>query len=199
MRRQEENRIIWRKHWMVLVVESLIPLSLFALTLVLALGPLALPRDLLSGIGLAMETVATVIGLLALAWFAWIYADWRNDTYEVDDIYVVDTEKKPLFFAEKRRTARLGQIENIEFDIPGPLHYMLNFGNVKLQTAAEEGDFTFDWVPEPRDVAEELRRRIQQYHRREEDDRARQRAEELPDWFEAYNRLEADTDWPART
>ncbi len=123
---------------------------------------------------------------------AWIVADWRNDTYEVDATQISDVEKKPLFFSEQRRTALLGEIENIEVSIPSPLHYLLNFGNVRLQTAASQGEFTFDWVPNPRGVSEEIRRRIEVYRYQQENKRARQRAQELPDWFEMYNRLGGD-------
>jgi hypothetical protein len=119
-------------------------------------------------------------------------ADWRNDTYEIDSKQISDVEKKPLFFSEKRRTALLGEIENIEVNIPSPLHYLLNFGNVRLFTAANQGEFTFDWVPDPRGVSEEIRRRIQLYREQQESNRARQRAQEFPDWFEMYNRLGGD-------
>src|SRR5690606_41869247 len=96
---------------------------------------------------------------------------------------------------ERRRTALLGWIENIEVSIPSPLHFLLNFGTVRLQTAATQGEFDFTWVPDPRGVAEEVRRRIEQYRYQQETNRARQRAQELPDWFEVYNRLDSDREW----
>ncbi len=80
-------------------------------------------------------------------------------------------------------------LKTLRIDIPTPLHYLLNFGNVRLQTAATQGDFTFDWVPDPRGVADEVQRRIEEYRYRMEMARAQQRAQELPDWFEMYNRL----------
>jgi membrane protein YdbS with pleckstrin-like domain len=110
----------------------------------------------------------------------------------VSDLEVADVRKTPLFFSEQRRTAPLGEIENIEVVVPSPLHYLLNFGNVRLQTAAAEGEFSFDWVPYPRDVADELRRRMEAYRQGQENERMRRRNEELPDWFEMYNRLSAD-------
>jgi hypothetical protein len=44
-------------------------------------------------------------------------------------------------------------------------------------------------VPDPRGVAVEIQRRIEDFRYRAEMARARQRAQELPDWFEMYNRL----------
>lgn len=192
-----DDRIIWRKHWFILIGALFGPVSILLTILLLLIGQQWLPAALAPYI-LPFDIVLVLIGLVAMAWLAWNVTDWRNDTYEVDNRQVVDVEKKPLFFSEQRRTALLGEIENIEVSIPSPIHYLFNFGNVRLQTAAAQGEFTFDWVPDPRGVAEEIRRRIEQYRYQQETNRARQRAQELPDWFEMYNRLEADSAqlWP---
>ena len=115
-----------------------------------------------------LDFVWLIIGVGAIGWMAWNIADWRNDTYEVDRKQLADVEKKPLFFSEKRRTALLGEIENIDVSIPSPLHVLFNFGHVYLQTAAEQGYFTFDAVPDPRGVSEEMRRRIEAYRQQQE-------------------------------
>ncbi len=187
--RVDTNYLIWRKHWLILLTHILTPVSILLGIGVLIFGQFLTWVDTLHTAFLALDLLLALIGLADLAWLAWLIADWRNDTYEINLESVADIEKKPLFFSEKRRTARLGDIENIEIDIPSPLHYLLNFGNVRLQTAATQGDFTFDWVPDPRGVAEEIQRRIEDYRYRAEMTRARQRAQELPDWFEMYNRL----------
>ncbi|MCB0083793.1 MAG: hypothetical protein KDE47_22795, partial [Caldilineaceae bacterium] len=95
------------------------------------------------------------------------------------------------FITEAKRSARLGQIENIDLEIPGPINYLFNFGNVKLQTAAAQGEFTFDWVPDPRGVAEEVRRRMDNVRRKEAAELAKARERELSTWFEMYNRLDS--------
>jgi uncharacterized membrane protein YdbT with pleckstrin-like domain len=191
LQRQEADRIIWRKHWMILLGKAITPLSLFIGVLLLVLGQQLLPpaiRDFTA----TFDLLWVLLGLFALVWLSWYIADWRNDTYEIDAKQIADVEKKPLFFSEQRRTALLGEIENIEVSIPSPIHFFFNFGNVRMQTAAAEGDFTFDWVPNPRGVAEEVRRRIEIFRQQQEMNRARQRAQELPDWFEMYNRLNPD-------
>jgi hypothetical protein len=73
--------------------------------------------------------------------------------------------------------------------VPSTFHYILNIGNVRLETAAVQGGFTFDTVFDPGGVATEVRRRIETARRRDEEQRAQQRARELTDWFEMYNRL----------
>ncbi len=187
----DADLIVWHKHWFILLAKIIAPATGLLITLLLMLGEHLLPLPLRPYVA-PLDILFGLIGLGMLAWLAWNVADWRNDTYEVDNRQIADVEKKPLFFSEQRRTALLGEIENIEVNIPSPLHYFLNFGNVHLQTAATQGDFTFDWVPNPRAVSEEIRRRIEIYRQLQEANRTRQRAQELPDWFEMYSRLGRD-------
>jgi uncharacterized membrane protein YdbT with pleckstrin-like domain len=140
----------------------------------------------------AVVALQLILGLLLFAdllWIAWIVADWRNDTYEVTTNSIMDVEKKPLFFDEKRRMARLDEIENIEVNVPSFLHYLFDFGSVRLQTASSDGNFTFDLVPHPHAVAAEVQRRIEEYQTRERMIAAQRRAQELPDWFDLYDLL----------
>lgn len=188
---QKGSHLIWRKHWLILLTQLLAPAGIFVMILAVFLfGQLWAWMLPVRQAIIALDLILAFLGLLCAIWVAWIIADWRNDTYEVNTESLVDVEKKPLFFSEQRRTARLSDIENIEVSIPSPLHYILDFGNVRLQTAARQGNFTFDGVPEPREVAAEIQRRISEFRRQQELDRARMRAQELPDWFELYDRLD---------
>jgi CRP-like cAMP-binding protein/uncharacterized membrane protein YdbT with pleckstrin-like domain len=189
-RQRNINHIVWRKHWFVLATQIMVPLLLFVGILLLFFGQIFAWIGALHSAFLALDLLLALLGLADVAWIAWIVADWRNDTYEVNTEILIDVEKKPLFFSESRRQARLGDIENIEVSVPTPLHYILDFGDVRLQTAAQQGTFTFDLVPDPRGVAAEIQRRIGEFRRRQELDRARLRAQELPDWFELYDRLD---------
>jgi CRP-like cAMP-binding protein len=186
-----DERIIWRKHWVILLGRILPPIATLITVLTILVGEQLLPAALREFV-LPVNILMALFGLWAMGWLAWVVQDWRNDTYEIDAKQIADVEKKPLFFSEQRRTALLGEIENIEVSIPSPLHYLLNFGNVRLSTAATQGEFSFDWVPDPRGVSEEIRRRIEVYRYQQENNRARQRAQELPDWFEMYNRIGGD-------
>jgi hypothetical protein len=186
-----DDRIIWRKHWAILLGRAFAPLITMLVVIALITGENFLPESLQVFI-MPVNIFLVLLGLYGAGWLAWVVADWRNDTYEVDGKQIADVEKKPLFFSEQRRTALLGEIEHIEVSVPSPLHYLLNFGDVRLYTAATQGEFSFDHVPDPRGVSEEIRRRIEVYRYQQENNRARQRAQELPDWFEMYNRLGGD-------
>jgi hypothetical protein len=89
-------------------------------------------------------------------------------------------------------SARLGNIQNVTMSVPSPLHWLFNYGNVTCQTAAEAGEFVFNAVPDPRAVAQEILKRMDDYRRQEERDAAIKRSQELPDWFEMYNRIEPE-------
>lgn len=186
-----DARVIWRKHWIILLGKLTPALTTLFTILVLIVGEQLLPASLRPFID-PLNILFAAIGLFSTVWIAWIVADWRNDTYEIDEKQIADVQKRPLFFSEQRRTALLGEIENIEVHIPSPIHYLLNFGNVRLSTAATQGQFFFDWVPDPRGVSEEIRHRIEVYRYQQENNRARQRAQELPDWFEMYDHIKSE-------
>ncbi len=194
LQRTEHDRIIWRKHWIVLLSQVFVPMAILGI-IVLAILAQFMPFNFPDRVRNAMQTLDVLLaffGLADIGWLAWLITDWRNDTFEVNKKEIVDVTKSPLFLSETRRTARLTDITNVEVDIPTPLHYWLDFGHVHLETAGSEGDLTFDGVPGPREVAGEINRRIEDYRRQEQLDQAHQRAQELPDWFEMYNRLDPD-------
>lgn len=189
----QQERVVWRKHWLILLQRLFWPLAWLAGLSVLLFGEfLLLPPFVATLVTGPALVVVALLALVDLGVIAWRFADWRNDTYEVTRDEVADVERKPLFFDEQRRTARLINIVNIRTEIPSPLHYLLNVGNVRLETAALQGEFTFDWVGNPNGVAAEIRRRIEAARQREERERTGQRARELSDWFELYDRLQVE-------
>jgi hypothetical protein len=188
--RYQQDRIVWRKHWIVLVIELFWPVVLLIAALSFLLVQLFSQLLWLNPAAVApLNFLLVFTSMVLLCVIAWRYVDWHNDTYEVTRNEVADVEKLPLFFDEKRRTARLLDIDNTRYEVPSTFHYLLNIGNVRLETAAVQGGFTFDTVFDPSGVVTEVRRRIEDARHREEQQRAEQRARELTDWFEIYNRL----------
>ena len=101
-------------------------------------------------------------------------------------------KSSPLACAKRTSGALLERIQNVSSEIPSTIHWLFNYGNVRCQTAAEDGDFTFDGVHAPRDVADIIQMRMEHYRRREEQLEAKRRAAEFPDWFEIYHKMETD-------
>lgn len=196
LRRQQGDRIIWRKHWLVLIPRLWFPLVVFGgLLFLAALPPLGeaygAPQESFPLLN-ALTLIGVVLTLFALVRVIWVVADWRNDTYEVSNVEIAHVDRVPLGLSEERMSAGLGRIQNVWMSVPSPLHWLFNYGNVTCQTAAETGAFIFYAVPDPRAVAQEILKRMDDYRRQEERDAARKRSQELPDWFEMYNRIEPE-------
>ena len=192
--RETTDRIVWHKHWWVLFVQVVLPGTLFLFEILFLAGgfsSVSLLQQLQSSLN--AQTLLLVGGLVTLAtlgWILWAVSDWWNDTYTVTEDRIIDVEKLPLFLSEQRREAQLSDIQDIRLEMNSPLKMMLNFGNIIVQTAAGEGAFTFDHVPNPRNVKEEITRRMIAWRREDERRMAQDRSRDLPDWFEMYNRLE---------
>jgi hypothetical protein len=195
MRWKSGDKIIWRRHWMVLLPKVWWAVLILLFWLVMLFIPQVLPAySELSGFWLffvvSVRVVSFIGVVVAFIRVGWVISNWRNDTYEVSDESLVHVEKLPLSLAEDRKSASLGKIQNVEMYIRSPLQWLFNYGDVVCQTAAEEGDFTFNGVPDPRAVADEIQRRIERFRRQAEIANIEQRAKDLPDWFEVYNTLE---------
>ncbi len=188
------DHVVWRKHWMVLVPKIFVPLLLtLAVIGVLALEVVADQIPGLPGAPAVLVGLQVVTGLVSLAMLLWVIylgVDWWNDTYELTRDRIIDVERWPLGLKEHRREAELAQVQDVTLHMPTPIHKIFNYGNVVVRTAAQAGAFTFDNVPNPHAVREEIFRRLVEWRRQEERLRARERARELPDWFEIYHRLE---------
>ena len=191
---ESTERIVWHKHWWILLVQIALPCLLLLFELLFLAGgfsSVSLLQQLQSS--LDAQTLLLSGGLVTLAtlgWILWAVTDWWNDTYTVTEDRIIDIEKLPLFLSEQRREAQLSDIQDIRLEMNSPLKVMLNFGNIIVQTAAGEGAFTFDHVPNPRNVKEEITRRMIAWRREDERRKAHDRSKDLPDWFEMYNRLE---------
>ncbi len=174
-----EDQIIWRKHWWILFTQLISP-SLILLTVIaiwVAIGifhrSIIVWADLLLGISLV------IIGLR----IAWLVIDWRNDLYVVTNERVIDIEKVPFRY-EHRREAGLDKIQDVRYLQPNIIARILDFGHVRLETAGEIGEFTFDSVPHPRQVQVEIFKRLERFRRRAE----QERANEFLKWLARYHR-----------
>ena len=92
-------------------------------------------------------------------WNLWHVIDWQNDLYILTDDRIIDIEKVPLI-SEDRREARLHQIQDVHYVMPGFINRFLDFGNVEVETAGRGGGFTFVSVPHPREVQAEIFARV---------------------------------------
>ncbi len=171
----EPGLLVWRKHWWALFQALTSPLlALAAVVILLLLARTFLEEGLPLWANLLFALSLALIGL----WILWRSIDWENDLYIVTNERVVDIEKIPLVF-EHRREASLGMIQDVSYTKPSFIAQRLDFGDVRLETAAAVGLFTFDSVPHPQQVQAEIFRRLQAFRQRAQQEEERRREEEI--------------------
>ena len=161
MRHQTGDMIMWRKHWIILWRDWAVPLLLLSLVL----SAIWLVEPLLLDLGIPSLAIWGVSGFLVfihLLWLAWLYEDWRNDMYILNADAILDEQMQPFGFNQQVRRASLDAIQDIRFIQRNPLWVWFRVGHVLVQTAGEDGDFTFNWVYNPREVQLDIFRYIQQ-------------------------------------
>ena len=140
--RTEENGVItYRKHIFVLLGDVKWPVAA-ALMNFIVYFVLARFTD--------RNALVTLLPLaLIFAWFIWQLEDWRNDTYQLTDRYVIDIDRQPFGFRESRKQAELSNVQNATADKPTFLSNVLNYGSVTVETAGRTADITFENVADP--------------------------------------------------
>lgn len=189
LRIETESSVTWRKHWLFLLLDVTWPALLTVVLVALAaLSFFGIPLQLAS-LGSYYSFATLFLAALALGWLWWQFTDWSNDLYTVTDERIIDIEKRPLLFSEQRREASLGMIQNVYLEIPTFLASTFAFGNVIVQTAGA-GEFTFDKVANPREVQNEIFRRMEAFREAQREAEAARRRTEMAEWFSVYEELQ---------
>ena len=93
--------------------------------------------------------------LLLLLFFFSSWLDYYLDIWIITNKRVIDIEQKGLFsriIAEHE----LSRIQDVSSEVHGILPTLLFYGNVQIQTAAEEQLFIFENVPRPQELARKI-------------------------------------------
>jgi uncharacterized membrane protein YdbT with pleckstrin-like domain len=183
-----DGTVTWRKHWFNLLQRGWMPLGLF-------FGLSALALFIQAGLIPAIDPTVMDAGWLWLlgvwlvlsVWAWWAFEDWRNDLYQLTDDMLIDIQRKPLGLFSSQQQAPLAQIQDVRYVIPNPVAAILKFGDIVVETAAESGGLTFNYIYHPESVQEEIFFRLDQKlaaNQKSEQDR---RDEELIRWIAAYH------------
>jgi uncharacterized membrane protein YdbT with pleckstrin-like domain len=184
---EQTMMVIWHKHWAFLLRKTILPLVAVVVIIVMITISVLHRNDWYSP---SLLLTSLVLWIVAVFWLWWEFEDWRNDIYMVTNRLIIDVEKKPLFFDEKRKQAPLDAIQNVSLRQRGLIAYLLNYGDVLIQTAGTSGDFAFNGVASPTEVQREVFRRIEAY---EDERHRRQRAQKTAEfvaWFQAHNEFD---------
>lgn len=189
------DQIMWRQHWLVLLTR-MIPVFLLgflaiALLVLGAFWPSFLPGTLQSR--WPLELPGGVLLIVSLALYLWRYDEWRRHVYILTDTRIIDIEGTPFHLrGETRVEGTFDSIQNITYDSPNWFYRALRIGNVDIDTAAEQGAYTFDRVGHPDQVQQEIFWRLVRYRERREMRETEQRYDEFAKWFETYHRSVAE-------
>lgn len=152
--RDEKIILVLRKHWFVLLVESLVFIGLaVAPALALSAGAFFFKPDLASSLTILVGG-AYIIWLLAL-WIGFFvfWTDFYLDIWIITDKRIVDIEQQGLF----SRTTSALRHENIQdstISEGGIISSLLGFGTVKVQSAAADVQIVIPYARSPRKVKE---------------------------------------------
>lgn len=147
------EKTVWRKHWWILIKNTWLSFLVWVIVFMVFLAAFS-PEG-----PVPWWVVALILGGVTF-WLGWHYANWANDLYVVTNEKLVDIERLPLGFGEKRREGNLDRVQNVVLKIPTVWANLFNIGNVEIQTAATDEGFTFLQVANPREVQREIWRRI---------------------------------------
>ena len=185
---KEPGRVVWRKHWIVLLrqvgkwIAGLVILDFLAYFF--AVTPaIQFPAYWLGGLAALIILFGGVL---------WQWEDWRNDTYAVTDTMVIDSETLPLGLRSKSTVAPLDQVQNIRIEMPGTLAFALNFGDVLIETAGQNGQMVFHSIHAPRDAQEEIFRRLSAYRERRAEKQVAIQSQTVVDALLAYDRMKRE-------
>jgi uncharacterized membrane protein YdbT with pleckstrin-like domain len=185
LRHEQGDTITWRKHWVALLKPIALPSALLLASTTGVVILMSVTSGNLRTVSLIVYGVALVI---LFPWWLWRFDDWQNDIYQVTPTRIIDVERLPFYLREDRREASLGMIQNVQFEIPGFLGKVLNFGSVTIETAGA-GAFTFDLVKDPSGVQAEIFRRMEAFQGRQSQAAAERHRSELLDWFAVYDQV----------
>lgn len=163
----EEIILVMRPHWFTNV--SWILTAIF----MLFVPTIARFLPVWSGVPLMYQMLGILFWyMITLAFVLENFLSWYFDVYIITDERVVDIEFKNLL-DKKFAEAKITMIQDISSRVAGISQTMLNYGDVRIQTAAEIPEICFEKVPNPDKVIKVLQMMRQEEEQEAIDGRVR--------------------------
>lgn len=195
LRTEDAGKVIYHKHWVVLLQQIWRPLAFL-----LGLLSLQIWRGVIlwnsptegflqpnSAGALRPDTIMVALPMLSLpflAWLIWEYVDWKNDIFMITADEIFDMDRKP-FGKEEKRAAQIESILNTSYTREGPIAYLLNYGTVKITVGGAE--FDFQDVADPAGVQADINRRRMVRIAKKNEDAGKDDRERFATWIAAYH------------
>lgn len=194
--RVEDNGIItYRKNLLVLLQQISLPIGFM-------LAVLFIDWILITFFNFTISSLILGSGLLfiiLLGWLIWRAEDWRNDTFQVTDEFVVDIDRKPFGFGESRKQAPLSNVQNVNAIRPNFWATLFRYGHVKIETAGATADITFENVSNPTQIQSDIFRKRDQYRARQRIKEGANRRKEYAVLLDVYKQAIEQERLPRRT
>ncbi len=198
LRYEAGDSVIYRKHWVVLVLQAWISVSGAVVTLLLFLARLVqlafLPEEafitLQDGFTVDAWCLAFLIAFVPFAaWFAYEVLDWSNDKFEVTNEQIIDVDRKP-FGTETRNAAPLEGILSTQYERKGLLGNIFNFGTVYITVGGSK--LAFEDVIDPATVQSDIDRRRMARTAKQNEARIAGERDRMADWLATYHKAAQD-------
>jgi hypothetical protein len=194
VRYESGDTVVYRKHWIVLILNawisvvcSLGALGLFFVRLIqLALDPNDSFISLQGGFPFDGPATAYFVAFIPFfIWFGYQVMDWSNDHFEVTNDQIIDIDRKP-FGSETRNAAPLEGILATSYERKGILGNLFNFGTVYISVGGSK--LAFEDVMDPATVQSDIdRRRMARNAKKREGEVAAER-DRMAEWLATYHR-----------
>lgn len=160
---QRESETVLRvvhRHWFDIATHFFVIIIFIAMLFgSLSLMPLMYPNWL--GSEMFRFTIFIQNSLLLVVWlYAFlIWIDYFFDVWIITNERVINIEQKGLFVRSVSEL-KFSRIQDVTSEVSGMIPTILNFGDVKVQTASEEEMFLFRRVPDPYHVKDVIMERL---------------------------------------
>jgi len=166
LRPDEKINSIYRRHHIVLIIQLAI-VALFLLLIILPMififfiSSLSLPNWIINNIPETSTLNLRYLFLFFLSLFLpvlWqtiflVVVDYYLDCWVLTNERIISTESEGLFNRTESSIV-YDKIQNITIEIKGFLPALFDFGDLRIETAAELGKFTFRQISNPEKVKE---------------------------------------------
>jgi CRP-like cAMP-binding protein len=195
LRTEDAGKVIYHKHWVVLLQEAWQPLALtigmFALQVWRGIYLFNSPTESFfhrnAAGALRPDTITVALPMLSvpiLAWLVWKYVDWKNDIFMVTADEIFDIDRQP-FGKEEKRAAQIESIMSTSYLREGLIAYLFNYGTVKITVGGAQ--FDFQDVADPASVQSDINRRRMVRIAKKNEDAGKDDRERFATWIAAYH------------
>jgi CRP-like cAMP-binding protein len=195
LRIEEGGKVIYHKHWVILVQQAWKPLALFfgdiAFVIWRLIGLAYDPARSFIRVNAAgtyspdtLVVTALILILPIGGWLWYEYEDWKNDIFMVSADEIFDIDRKP-FGKEERRSAQIENILSTSYAREGIIPIIFNYGTVKISVGGTQ--MGFEDVMDPASVQADINRRRSARIAKKNEDAGKDDRERFATWLAAYH------------